>query len=184
MKFERETTRRLVHFGFGAVSLLLETLGKSASIALAGAAVFYNLVLAPWLGLDRAYRREGEGRLGGLATYAIAVLVLVIVFPLAIAAGAWAVLAAADPVAATAGRRFPKPRVPWNPGKSLVGTACGAVAGTLACFLALWANGVEPSWRAALCAGAAGALAETLPGRDDNLLVAGAASAALWAMVV
>jgi len=183
MKIERETTRRLVHFGAGGIALVLVTLGRGWSLALAGTAVLYNLVIAPRFGFDRGYRRDGEGRWGGLATYAIAVLLLLLVAPLTVAAGAWAVLAVADPVAATVGQRFPRPKVPWNPRKSLVGTAFGSIAGGAACYLALWSNGAEPSWLAAACAGLAGGLAETIPWRDDNLLVAAGAAAALWPMV-
>ncbi len=183
MKTDRETTRRLVHFGAGGFALVVARLGRGWSITLAATAVVYNLVIAPRFGFDRGYRRDGEGRWGGLGTYAIAVLLLLVVAPLAVAAGAWAVLAVADPVAAAVGGRLPRPKVPWNPRKSLVGTAFGSAAGAAACYLALWANGAEPSWLAAACGGLAGGLAETIPWRDDNLLVAAGAAAALWPMV-
>lgn len=175
-----EDARRLIHFLAGGCALLLAPLGPGWGAALAASALAYNAFVAPALGLDRAYRREGEGRWGGLATYPLAVLLLVLFTRLEVAAGAWAVLAAADPVAATVGSRLRRPRVPWNPGKSLVGAAAGAVAGALACFGVLRWMGATPALLPALAAGAAGAFAEALPIRgDDNLRIAAAAAIAL-----
>jgi len=171
--------RRLVHLSFGGCALLLDPLGRPWSLALAGAALAYNVWLAPALGLDRAYRRAGEGRWSGLATYPLAVLLLVLLAPLQVAAGAWVVLAAADPVAAAVGTRAPRPRLPYNPRKSLPGTLAGLVAGAAACWAMLAHLGVESALVAALCGGGAGAAAESLPLRDDNLAVAAAAALAL-----
>ena len=57
-----ERKRRLVHFAFGACALLIEPLGRSGSAALAAAALLYNALLAPALGLDRGYRRAADSR--------------------------------------------------------------------------------------------------------------------------
>jgi dolichol kinase len=176
-----EGTRRTVHFLAGGCALLLEPLGWKWGAVLAGAALAYNAVLAPRLGLDRAYRREGEGVWGGLTTYPLAVLLLVLLAPLHVAAGAWAVLASADPVAAAVGSRFPRPHAPMNPRKSIVGTAAGAIAGALACWGVLLHMDVAPAFLRALAAGALGAAAEALPIRgDDNLRVAAVSALALW----
>ena len=181
MIMARETTRRLIHFAFGMCAFLLGVLGRTGGIAMASAAVLYNAVLAPRLGWDAGYRREGERRFGGLVSYAVAVLLLVALCPATVAAGAWLVLAVGDPVAAAVGSRRPRPRVPWNPAKSLVGSLAGALAGSAACFGALRFYETEAGWQPALWAGCAGALAESLPlPLDDNLLVAGAAALALW----
>ena len=177
---KRERLRRIVHFAFGACALLIEPLGRAGSLALAGAALVYNVVLAPALGLDRGYRRPEEGLWGGLATYPLAVFCLILLAPPAVAAGAWGVLAAADPVAAAVGRRWPRPRVPFHRKKSLVGCAGGFAAGVLACYGILRYMDAEPAIPAALSAGAAGAVAEALPlPGDDNLRVAVAAAFAL-----
>jgi len=174
--------RRWVHFLAGGCAFLLRPLGPFWGAALAATALAYNAVVAPRLRLDRGYRREGEGRWGGLTTYPLAVLALILFVPLHVAAGAWAVLAAADPVAAAVGQRFRSPPVPWNPGKSLAGTAAGAVAGVLACLAVLRWMGVPDALLPALSAGVAGAVAEALPIRgDDNLRVAGAAAVSLAA---
>lgn len=175
-----ERNRRLVHFAFGAGALLIGPLGRVGSAVLAGAALLYNAWLAPALGLDRGYRRAGEGRWSGLTTYPLAVLLLVVFFPSQVAAGGWVVLATVDPVAAAVGSRRPRPRVPGNRGKSLVGSAAGLVVGTVACAGLLLFLGEGHAWPAALGAAAAGAVAEALPlPFEDNLTVAAAAALAL-----
>jgi dolichol kinase len=169
-----------VHFAFGACALLIGPLGRAGSAALAAAALLYNALLAPALGLDRGYRRTGEGRWGGLTTYPLAVLLLVVFFPSQVAAGGWVILATVDPVAAAVGSRWRRPRVPGHPGKSLVGTAAGFVAGAIACTGLFLFLGEEHALPAAVGAAAAGAVAEALPLRiDDNLAVAAAAALAL-----
>jgi len=178
----RERTRRLVHFAFGFCALLVPPLGRAGSVALAAAACAYNLVLAPALGWDRAYRRPGEPRLAGVGTYPLAVLLLLLAAPLPAAMAAWGVLAAADPLAAAAGTRAPRPRLPWNPGKSAAGTAAAFAGGTAAAWALLLYAGAPGALAPALAAAAAGALAESLPWPiDDNLPVAAAAGATLAA---
>jgi dolichol kinase len=172
-----------VHFAFGGCALLIGPWGRGWCAALAAAAVLYNAVVAPRLGLDASYRRAGEGWWSGLVTYPLAVLLLLLLAPAPVAAGAWVVLASADPVAAAAGSRFPAPRMPWHPGKSLAGMLAGFVASGLLCGGALQLMG-EDAWAAAVAAAAAGAVAETLPlPIDDNLPVAAAAAIPLALML-
>lgn len=176
-----ERVRRLVHLGFGACAFLVVPLGRGWSIVLAAAAVVYNVGIAPALRLDASYRRAGERLFHGLSTYPLAVLLLLLVAPLPVAAGAWLVLAAGDPAAAIVGSRWRRPAVPWNPRKSLCGTAAGFLAGSLACMLFGAIEAGPAAIPASLAAGAGGALAESLPlPIDDNLAVAAAAAAVLW----
>jgi dolichol kinase len=175
-----ERNRRLVHFAFGACALLIGPLGSVGSAVLAGAALLYNALLAPLLGLDRSYRRAGEGWWGGLTTYPLAVLLLVVLTPPQVAAGSWVVLATVDPVAAAVGSRRPRPRVPLNPAKSLIGTAAGFLAGAVTCTGLFLFLGEAHAWPSAVGAAAAGAVAEALPlPFEDNLTVAAAAALAL-----
>ncbi len=159
-----------MHFGFGLIALALPWIGRPAGIALAALAACYNGLIAPRLGLDKGYRREGEPWWGGLFTYALAVLVLIVFLdPLLAAAGGWIVMAACDPAAAWAGQRWNAPKVPWCPRKSLVGTLAGAGAAA-AMGVALLALHGAPLWPALAAAGA-GALVESMPWSDDNLPV-------------
>jgi dolichol kinase len=177
-----ERNRRLVHLGFGACALLIPVLGRWGSAAVAAAALLYNGVVAPRLGLDRGYRRPGDGSWNGLVTYPLAVLLLVVLCPPLVAAGAWVVLAAADPVAAAVGTRFPAPRVPGNPRKSLAGAAAGFVAAVAACAGVLGLLGAPAVFLPAAAAAAAGSAAEVVPvPGDDNLAIAAAAALALLA---
>ena len=175
-----ERKRRLVHLAFGACALLIGPLGRTGCAALAAAALLYNALLAPAFGLDRGYRRAAEGRWGGLTTYPLAVLLLVVLAPSQVAAGGWVVLATVDPVAAAVGSRWPRPRVPWHAAKSLVGTAAGFLAGAAACTGLFLFLGESHALPAAVGAAAAGAVAEALPlPIEDNLTVAAAAALAL-----
>ncbi len=173
--------RRAVHFVFGACALLVPWLGRTGSAVLATAALLYNAILAPQFDLDRAYRRPGEGRWGGLTTYPLAVLLLVVFLPAHAAMGAWIVLAVLDPIAAAVGERWRRPPVPGNPRKSLSGSLAGFLAAAVCAGLALRAFGVQEAFGPAVAAALAGAVAEAapLPG-EDNLYVAGAAGAVFW----
>ena len=179
-KKDLEAVRRAVHIAFGSGAFLLLFVDALVVCVLALAAVLYNGFVAPHLRLDRAYRRPGEPRLSGLVTYPLAVLLLALLLPWRAAGGAWIVLAVADPVAGLAGTLRPRPRVPWNVRKSLVGAATGFAAAAPACYAFLVAAGVPTPFQPALAAAAAGALAETLPLPEDNLVVAFAAGAALY----
>ena len=176
-----ENTRRLVHFGFGFCAFLLPWTGLWGGVALALAALLYNAWIAPRLGLDAGYRRDGEGRWSGLVTYPLAVLLLLLLTPREVAAGAWMVMASADPIAAAVGTRRPRPPIPWNRRKSIIGSAAGFLAGWALTSVLLARMGVQQHVGASACAAGAGILAESLPlPTDDNLPMAAAAALALW----
>ncbi len=100
---------------------------------------------------------------------------------LAVAAGAWAIMAFGDSFAAVAGILLKGPRLPWNPDKRWTGLIAFVVAGTAASFF--WMRFVQGSlapmgypeyYLLDLCliASAVGAIVESLPGQvDDNLTV-------------
>lgn len=181
---KRETTRRLIHFGFGFCAFLLPWTGKWGGVALAATALAYNVWVAPLRGLDASYRRSGEPRWSGLVTYPLAVLLLLLLAPLEVAAGAWMVMAAADPVAAAVGTRLPRPPVPFHPRKSLTGMAAGFFVAWILAAAVLAHMGVQQYVASAACAAAAGAVAEVLPWpMDDNLPIAAAAAVSLLPFV-
>ena len=180
----REATRRLIHFGFGFCAFLLPFTGKWGGVALAAAALAYNLWVAPGRGLDASYRREGEPRWSGLVTYPLSVLLLLLLAPLEVAAGAWMVMAAADPVAAAVGTRLPRPRVPFHPRKSLTGMVAGFFTAWVLAAAVLAHMEVQQFVASAACAAGAGAVAEVLPWPiDDNLPIAIAAALSLLPFV-
>jgi uncharacterized protein (TIGR00297 family) len=123
--------------------------------------------------------------------YPVAVLALIFAFPdrRDIVAGAWGVLAFGDGMATLAGRHIKSPRLPWNPDKSIAGSAAFVLfGGAAASFLCWWCRPVivPPPYvwfsigAPFLAAGVAAAV-ETIPMKlDDNLSVAAAAGGVLW----
>jgi uncharacterized protein (TIGR00297 family) len=186
-----ETARQIVHMTVGGFALLLAWLTWWQAIALAAAAVAFNVFALPRLA-GRLFRPGDEARaLHGIVLYPIAVLLLLLAFPrrLDIAAAAWGILALGDGSATLAGRAIGGPRWPWNREKTLAGSATFAlVGGAAGVFLAWWCrDAVQPApalaftIAAPLAAALVAAAVETIPVRlDDNLSVALSAGAALW----
>jgi uncharacterized protein (TIGR00297 family) len=187
-----EDGRQIVHVTMGSLALLLRYLTPWQAMVLAGGAVAFNLYGLPRLA-GRLYR-PGEVRRrlrSGIVLYPLAVLLLIVVFPdrRDIIAAAWGVLAFGDGMATLVGRRSPGARIPWNPEKSVAGSAAFIVCGgAAASFLCWWCRlAVIPPpypwftlwmpWAAAILAAAV----ETIPIKlDDNLSVPAVASATLW----
>jgi uncharacterized protein (TIGR00297 family) len=186
-----ETARQTVHMAMGAFALLLRWIPWWQAIALALAALAFNLLLLPRLRLN-LYRPGDRERGGhGIIWYPLAVLLLLLIFPgrLDIVASAWGILAIGDGIATLAGRALGGPRWPWNREKTVSGSAAFAIAGAAAgVFLAWWCRPAVPSTPALaftigapILAAAAAALVETIPVRlDDNLSVPATAGATLW----
>jgi uncharacterized protein (TIGR00297 family) len=175
----------------GAFALLLRWLPWWQAVALAGAALAFNLLLLPRLRVNLYRPGDRERGVHGIIWYPLAVLLLLVSFPrrLDIAAAGWGILAAGDGIATLAGRAIGGRRWPWNREKTLSGSAafavCGAAAGV---FLAWWCRpaGASPpafafTIAAPIVAALAAALVETIPVRlDDNLSVAVTAGATMW----
>lgn len=186
-----ETARQIVHMAMGAFALLLRWIPWWQAIALAVAALVFNLVVLPRLPFN-LYREGDRGRaVHGIIWYPLAVLLLLLLFPrrLDIVASAWGILAIGDGIATLAGRAIGGPRWPWNREKTISGSAAFAAAGALAgVCLAWWCRPAVPlppalafTIVAPIVAAIAAALVETLPVRlDDNLSVAATAGATLW----
>jgi len=183
-----EMARKAVHMGVGLIAFTLRWLGPWLGALCAATAIFFNLAVLPRLG-GRALWRQTEqerGRSLGIVLYPVAVLLLILVFHrrLEVAAAMWGVLAFGDGMAGIFGMTLGRHKLPWNPGKSWIGTAAYWVFGTAAAWvLLLWTapgryDGLE-LFALAACAAAAllAALMESLPqGLDDNIgvpLVAG-----------
>jgi uncharacterized protein (TIGR00297 family) len=188
-----EEARQWVHIGSGAFALLLRVLVWWQAAALAATALVFNLLVLPRIGGHRLYRAVDEAR-GfplGILLYPLSVLLLTLIFStrLDIVAAAWGILAFGDGAATLAGRRIGGWSWPWNPEKTLAGTAAFVVCGGIgAVALACWTRPAVaplPSWRfellAPLAAVVIAALVETIPVRlDDNVTVPAAAAMVLW----
>lgn len=104
----------------------------------------------------------------------------------ALAFAAYAILGLGDAASALVGVAYGRRRLPWNPRKSVEGTTAGLAAGFLAgSFLGalpyiVLGMAIPPLFHGVVLVGAAaGALAETIPRVEDNLVVPLAAAAAM-----
>ena len=183
-----ESARQIVHVAMGGFALLLRWLSWPQAVALAAAALAFNLLVLPHVGA-RLYRPGDRARnLHGIVYYPLSVLLLLVLFPhrLDIAAAAWGILAAGDGVATLAGRAIGGMRWPWNPDKTVAGTIAFMIAGGVAgTALALWCRpAMVPALFAIVgvpVAAVTAAFVETIPIKlDDNLSVALSAGGTLW----
>lgn len=130
----REAARRMTHAGVGLLSLTLRVLPWEGAVLCCVAGIVGNLWVLP-RAAPKIFRPD-EGTFAGVRAYPMAVLCLVILFPLRIAAGAWAILAVGDSMAALVGRSWGTRKLPWNRDKSWQGLLAfvgfGAVAGAIA----------------------------------------------------
>ncbi|HKE01290.1 MAG TPA: hypothetical protein VKE69_09795 [Planctomycetota bacterium] len=129
----REAARRLTHAGVGLGALLLRWISWPAALGCCVAGIVLNHAILPRT--TPGLFRPGESRFTGIRAYPIAVLLLVILFPMRTAAGAWAILAFGDAAAALFGRAWGKAKLPWNRDKSWIGmlafVAAATIGGTL-----------------------------------------------------
>jgi uncharacterized protein (TIGR00297 family) len=186
-----ETARQAVHMAMGGFALLLRWVPWWQAVALALAALAFNLVLLPRVRPNLYRPGDRERGVHGIIWYPLAVLLLLVTFPrrLDIAAAAWGILAVGDGLATLVGRAIGGRRWAWNREKTLSGSAAFAIGGAAAgVFLAWWCRpAVAPppalafTLAAPIVAAIAAALVETIPVRlDDNLSVAATAGAVLW----
>lgn len=173
--------------------LTLRWLTPMQAALVAGAAVALNWVVLPVTGLERRLRREGEPFVNGLKLYPVAVLLVLLLFPLDVAAMAWVALGIGDAASNIVGRRLGRP--------PFLGRHDRSLAGTLAFVLTAWPLGVAAAaWTApsadtvalwsyvtaAAAASVAGAAMEYVRWPrplDDNLPIALAAGTAAWAVL-
>jgi len=131
----RETIRKTLHIGVCVLALPLRWFGWWYGIAFAVAALLWNA-----FGMPRFFRftfREDEHRAGfsqGMLTYPVSVFLLMILFPLPIAASQWATLSFGDGFATLVGKFFGKRALPWNRDKTFEGMGAFLVMGTSGAF--------------------------------------------------
>jgi dolichol kinase len=178
-----------VHAATGFLALTLGVLPDAAVLAAALLGLVAGWIVFPRVALGRRLARPGEPFLGGLRTYPVAVLLLVLLLPRAEAAAAWGVLAFGDGAAALVGRRVPAPSVFGHPKATWSGTAAllaafglGVAVGALGASVPWVEPGAAPGLGRCAFAALAAALIDLVPiPPDDNLPCAAVAGAVLRA---
>jgi dolichol kinase len=203
---DREDRRKLVHLAMTTFAILLRWLVPWQAAALAIGAILLNWVVLPLSGMDRGLGRHGEHYVSGVKLYPVGVLIVVVLFPLPIAAAGWAALGVGDFASTVFGRKFGRTHLPWNKEKTWAGMIAFVIAAVPAGAFLLWFTALD-SWRgpllspgamdavhglsvlriwtAAIVAGCAGAVLETvpIPRVNDNLTVPITAALATWIIV-
>lgn len=151
--------RPALHAATGLVALTLGVLPRPWAIAGAGCGVVAGWIILPALPLERRLRRPGEPFLGGLRTYPLAVLGLVLWLPPAEAAAAWGILAFGDAAAAIVGSRVPAPSVFGHAKATWSGSAAHVVVGALAAWALAHGVAALGAWSGLVATGDAPALA-------------------------
>ena len=188
-----EDARQLLHIAMGGFALLLRYLHWYQAVILAGAAVGFNMWILRAMTRGRLHRpsEHPASVAPGIVFYPTSILLLLLLLPSRpdIVAAAWGIMAAGDGAATLIGRRVSGPRIPWNPAKSVAGTAAFVIAGGAAgVFLAWWCGpAVIPppyGWFAfagPLAGAFVAAAIETIPIKlDDNLSVPLSAALVMW----
>lgn len=179
-----ESRRQSLHMAMASFALLLRFLTWWQAALCAVTAFVFNLTVLPKFGSSTLYRPADaeRGYPLGILFYPLSVLLLILAFPHRpdIVAAAWGIMAFGDGLATAVGTRSQGPRLPWNPDKTVAGSAAFAIGGAAAgILLALWTRPVvvpTPSLLFTIGAAATAALAaglvESLPVRlDDNISV-------------
>jgi dolichol kinase len=183
VSLSREDSRQLLHVGTTLLAIPLRWLTPGQAIVMACVGVALGWFVFPRLGVDAAIRRENSPWLDGVQLYPVAVLAVVVLFPLPAAAAAWAILGFGDAASNVIGRRFGRPGFLGRKDRSAAGTAAFLVAAAPAAVVAhLWVADAAPTSAVLVAAGiasAAGAIVELLmpPRWDDNLAIAVVAGA-------
>jgi uncharacterized protein (TIGR00297 family) len=172
-----ELARGLVHLGVGFLALTLRWLSVPQAALIAAAAVIFNYAVLPRLA--GTLFREGERRApldSGIHLYPFAVLLLVLLFGWRpeVAAAGWVIMATGDPAARAAGRTLRRRPLPWNPAKTVAGTAAFAAAAGAASvgILIFMGRPVREALLLGLPTAVFAAFVESLPWRlNDNLTV-------------
>jgi dolichol kinase len=184
--------RPRLHAYTGLCALTLGVLPDPWQLVFAVGGVLIGWVVFPLTALDAKLRRPGEPFLGGLRTYPVAVLALVLLLPRTEAAAAWGVLAFGDAAAAIYGRTLGGPSLFGHAKATWAGSAAYLLVGGLAA----WSLGSGVAWLAsatgwvsvasaptlAACfaAALAAAILDLVPlPPDDNLPAAAAAGGVL-----
>jgi dolichol kinase len=180
----REDARQVVHLGTTALAVALRWLPPWAGWVACGVAIAIWWIVVPLVAKGRGLFREDEPFVNGIRMYPVAVLAVLVLFPLPAAVAAWGVMGVGDAMSNLAGRHFGRPPFLGRDDRSFVGSAAFAATAWPAAWALSSFVGEKPAaetWLPALVAALAGTAVELvpLPKRvDDNLPIALAAAAA------
>ena len=190
----RPLLRPLLHMATGLSAFALGVLPSPWNVVAAAVGVLIGWGVFPLTPLDRMLRRPGESYFGGLRTYPLAVLLLVLWLPPFEAAAAWGVLAFGDAAAALVGTRVPSASIFGHSKATWAGSGAYLLFGGLAAYglsagaAALagatgWVEGGSaPTLGVCFAAAGAAAILDLVPlPPDDNLPAAAAAGGVLTA---
>lgn len=140
----------------GALALLLRWLSYPQALTLAAGLTVFNLFLLPNLPGAKRYLYRADERArdfsAGILLYPVSVFLLILAFPMPVAAAMWGALAFGDGMASAVGTRAGGRRLPWNRRKSLAGLLAFALTAVpTVAFLYWWTvpnlSSSPPWWR-------------------------------------
>jgi dolichol kinase len=139
---DSEISRQAVHMLVALFALLLRWLSYPQALACAVAAIVFNVFILPRLpgSRERLYR-AGERESGfsvGILMYPVSVFILILAFPVPVAAAMWGVLSFGDGMATIVGSRVGNRRLPWNRKKTLEGLLAFVLGGLPAAVFLYW----------------------------------------------
>jgi dolichol kinase len=153
-----EISRQVVHMLVALFAVLLRWLSYPQALACAVAAIVFNAFILPRLPggkqyLYRADERE-RGFSRGILAYPVSVFLLILIFPVPIAAAMWGVLSFGDGLATLVGSRATGGSLPWNAKKTVAGLLAFVLGATPSAALLFWwalpnINASPPWWRLA-----------------------------------
>jgi len=173
-----EEKRQLVHILLLFLAFLLKYTPRWQAVILLLVLLAMTLIFVPRMKLKNYFYRYTENKYSqGAVLYFLALLILVLVFPLYIVAVSWAILALGDGAATLIGKNLKCRELPWNRSKSFAGSAAFVVFGTFgAVVLMKW---MIPDLSLYICLVAAlkttvvAAIVESMPLKiNDNVSVA------------
>lgn len=188
---DRRQVEHLIPIGF---AFLLPYLDYGLALLLCLLAILHALYFSPrWIRVTTREEERVSGFSRGKLYYALTVLVLLLIFRdrLYLAAGVWAILAAGDSFSNLVGRRLTRPRLFYNPDKTLSGLVTFWATGGLAAWGCAWWNLPSAApfspgrlLACSLLASLFCALGESLPNAIDDNLVIGWIGAATFPLLL
>jgi len=173
-----ERLRQTVHIALFVFAFLLRYLSRWQAAGLLLLLLLIVVIVSPRIKSHIRIHRPYENHYhNGAVLYFLVLLALVLIFPPAVVAATWAVLALGDGAATLIGTHFTARPLPWNERKTLAGSTAFIIFGTVgACVLLRWMMpelGFGSILSASLKASFAAAIVESLPWKvNDNVSVA------------